>query len=150
MGKTPLSLEEDFQRTLHMETGARIAELLEVRRQYQEATTPSQKEAFYKKFENDETAKNYIQAIKDGSIDPNSSSSKDFIKEMTFIKNEAHSYMFDPNDTSYDKSLINNAIINLQNNTDYSQSNPEGLQSEIEKIYQIGGFDFNSVGTQSS
>lgn len=143
-----MSLNEAYNRNVHDEITALIAETLEIRRQYQAAKTPEERETILAKFEKDESHKEYIAAIRSGKINPNSTSSKDFREEMTFIKDAATRYRADPNDDGYRAQWTNIAIQHLAENGNSAQPNPEGFAADVRKMYVIGGFDFNTVGNQ--
>ena len=148
VGTQKVSLDEDYQRTYHMEVGALIAEKLEIRRQFMEAQTEEEKKKFFEKFASNDEARDYVEALRSGKFNPNSVKSSDFIKEMEFIKNSSMEYRCDPNDNFYHGAITNNAIAYLLQEGNNVRSNPEGFKNEVRKIYQIGGFDFTSVGKQ--
>lgn len=147
IGTATMSLEENYQRQTHNEITALIAEKLEIRRQYQAAKTPAQKEAFFKKFGNIPDHKEYIDAIKSGKVNPNSTSSKEFLKEMELIKESSIRYRADPNDDGYRKTFEKNSLAYLSTHGSNCKSNPAALKKEVEAMYNIGGFDFNTVGS---
>lgn len=143
-----VSLNEAYNRNVHDEITALIAETLEIRRQYQAAQTPEEREAFFAKYANDTDHQQYITALKSGKINPNSTSSKEFQTEMAFIKDAATRYRADPNDDAYREQWTSVAMQHLAENGSRAQSNPQGLAEDVKKMYIIGGFDFNTVGNQ--
>ena len=146
VGQANMSLDENYQRDVHNEITALIAEKLEIRRQYKNCKTEAERAAFFKKFEKDADNAEYINAIKSGKINPNSSSKDDFLKEMAFIKDSSIRYRADPNDDGYRKSWTNNASAFLAQRGENVKSNPQALEQEVRAMYNIGGFDFNTVG----
>lgn len=145
-----VSLHESYNRNVHDEITALIAEKLEIRRQYKACKTEKDKAAFFARFAKDEANAEYINALKSGKINPNSTSSKDFTAEMAFIKDSSTRYRADPNDSGYAKQWTSIAMQNLAENSSNARSNPTGLAEDIRKMYQIGGFDFNTVGTNKA
>ena len=141
-----MSLDEYYQRGVHDEITALIAEKLEIRRQYQACKTDEERAAFFKKFENNADNAEYIDAIKSGEINPNSTSKEDFIKEMAFIKDSSIKYRADPTDSSYNDLWTNNTCVYLNQKGDAVKSNPQAFEEEVREMYNIGGFDFNTVG----
>ena len=148
IGSEKTSLNEYYQRNYHMEVGALIAEKLEIRRQFMDAKTEEEKKEFFEKFNVDVDNRDYINALKNGEFKPDSGNSKDFIREMEFIKNSSMKYRCDPNDSSYSDGIINNTLAYLAREGENVKSNTRGFEKEVRAIYQIGGFDFSSVGNQ--
>lgn len=145
-----VGLNEAYNRNVHDEITALIAEKLEIRRQYKACKTEKDKAAFFARFAKDEANAEYINALKSGKINPNSTSSKDFTAEMAFIKDSSTRYRADPNDSGYAKQWTSVAMQNLAENGSNARPNPQGLEEDIRKMYQIGGFDFNKVGTNKA
>ena len=143
-----VSLNEFYQRNYHMEVGALIAEKLEIRRQFMEATTEEEKEAFFEKFKNNADNKEYIDRLRSGVFRTGKGDSKNFLMEMEFIKNSSMQYRCDPNDSSYKMVVAKNAILYLLQEGGNVKSNPDGFEKEVRDIYNIGGFDFYSIGNQ--
>lgn len=140
-----VSLDEHYQRCTHDEITAYMAELLELRRRYKEVKTEEDKQAFLKSFCQDDRYAVYLNAIKDGVINPRSESKEDFLKEMAFIKNTAIDKYADDG-TAYTATHLDMARAYLAKRGDNVRSNPEAFKKEIKAIYNIGGFDFNTVG----
>lgn len=149
VGAATLSLNEDYQRNVHDEITALIAEKLEIRRQYKAAQTPEAKNAVLQKYARDPAHKEYINAIQSGRINPDSMSSQDFAAEMTFIKEDATHYRADPDDQGYGKSWTKLAMSYLNSNGANIRSNPAALAAEVHSMYQIGGIDFTQYGAHS-
>lgn len=146
VSKEKVSLNQYYQRDYHLEVGALIAEKLEIRRQFMEIESEEDRKKFFKKFGNNIENKDYIEALRSGEINPNSNSAEDFLKEMEFIKNSSVSFRCDPNDSSYHEQTVKNAIYYLTSEGENVKDNPLGFEKEVRSIYQIGGFDFTSVG----
>ena len=146
IGKEIVSLNQYYQREYHIEVAALIAEKLEIRRQFMEAKTEEDKKNFFEKFDANPENIEYVRALKNGLLNPNSNNPQDFIKEMAFIKNSSTKYRCDPYDNGYIDVITNNSIIYLKKNGNKIKDNPVGFEKEINAIYQIGGFDFTSVG----
>lgn len=146
LGTANVSLNEDYQRGVHNEITALIAEKLEIHRQYRAAETQAEKEAIIEKYIQDDAHRKYMTAIKEGKIKPDSNKSADFDKEMAFIKNDATEYRADPNDDGYKKQWTNSTMAYLNRVGTNAQPNPEALKQEIHDIYQIGGIDFTKYG----
>jgi len=145
-----MNLDENYQRQTHDEITALIAEKLEIRRQYKACKTEEDKAAFFEKFATNEANADYIRAIRSGLIDPNSSSSEDFKKEMTFIKNSSIAYRADPNDDAYKKQWTQNSLIYLATRGEEVKSNPKALEQSVAKMYEnIGGVNFNEYGNKN-
>lgn len=146
VGSAVINLNENYQRDVHDEITALIAEKLEIRRQYLAAKTSQEKEAVLKKFEKNDEHKAYIDAIKKGKINPNSKSCKDFDKEMAFIKEDATTYRADPSDDGYRRQWMSLNMQYLYINGEKIHSNPAAMKKEIHAMYQIGGIDFTKYG----
>ncbi len=146
LGSANMSLNENYQRDVHDEITALIAEKLEIRRQYRGAKTKAEKDAIIEKYMQEDAHRQYISAIKEGIIKPDSNKSADFDKEMSFIKNDATEYRADPNDDGYKKQWTSLSMAYLNRVGTNTQSNPEALKQEIHDIYQIGGIDFTKYG----
>ena len=149
VGQANMSLEENYQRDVHNEITALIAEKLEIRRQYKACKNDAERQAFFQKFAKDADNAAYIQAIKSGRIDPNSTQKQDFLKEMAFIKDSSIRYRADPTDDGYKKNWTEHAYIFLMQRGDAVKPNPEALKKEVQAMYNIGGFDFNTVGNKA-
>ena len=145
MDGSVVSLNEHYQRCTHDEITAYMAELLEVRRRYKEVKTEEDKQAFLKSFCQDNRYVEYLNAIKDGVVNPRSESKEDFLKEMSFIKNIAID-KYDNDGSGYTCKHIDMVRAYLSENGDNIRSNSEAFKKEIEAMYNIGGFDFNTVG----
>lgn len=148
VGTEKLSLAESFQREYHIEVAPLIAEKLEIRRQFKEAKTEEEKKKFFEKFSSDKENKEYVSALKIRRFNPDNQTSQEFLKEMEFIKNSSINYRCDPNDNAYYRNIVKNVSVYLMNGDVDVNSNPSGFEKEIRAIYQIGGFDFCSVGNQ--
>lgn len=146
VGQADMSLTENYQRDVHNEITALIAEKLEIRRQYQNCKNDQERAAFFEKFAHDDSNMDYINAIKSGKVNPNSTSRADFLKEMAFIKDSSIQFRADPTDDAYKESWTKHAEIFLAQRGDRVSSNPEALKREVQSMYNIGGFDFNTVG----
>lgn len=146
LGSANMSLNENYQRDVHDEITALIAEKLEIRRQYRGAKTKAEKDAVIEKYMQEDAHRQYISAIKEGIIKPDSNKSADFDKEMSFIKNDATEYRADPNDDGYKKQWTSLSMAYLNRVGTNAQSNPKALKQEIHDIYQIGGIDFTKYG----
>ncbi len=146
LGSANMNLNENYQRDVHDEITALIAEKLEIHRQYRAAKTQAEKEAIIKKYAQNEEHRSYISAIKEGKIKPDSNKSTDFDKEMAFIKNDATTYRADPNDDGYKEQWTQLSMSYLNRVGNNAQSNPAALEQEIHDIYQIGGIDFTKYG----
>ena len=141
-----LNLSENYNRMCHDEITALIAEKLEIRRQYKASKTDEEREACLEKFAKHPEHTDYIRAIRNGVINPNSTSSKDFNEEMAFIKNSAIRYPYDDN---YKDSWTQNSIIYLAQHGNDVKANPKGFEQSIRLMYEnIGGIDFNKIGRQ--
>ena len=143
-----MSLDENYQRDVHDEVTALIAEKLEIRNQYKACQTEVELEAFFNKFANLPEHADYLYALKTKQINPNSTSPDDFKKEMAFIKDSSIRYRADPNDDAYKRTWMKNTKIYLQENGTEIKSNPKALKKAVHDMYIIGGFDFNTVGNQ--
>ncbi len=146
VGTADMSLNEDYQRNVHLEIGALIAEKLEIRRQYKTAETKAEKSAILARFAQNLDHAGYIAAIQSGKINPDSKSSKDFAAEMAFIKESATKYRADPNDDGYRKNWEQHTMSYLSRRGESARSNPAALRQEVHAIYQIGGIDFTKYG----
>ena len=146
LGTAHVSLNENYQRDVHDEITALIAEKLEIHRQYRAAETEAEKDAIIEKYIQDDAHRKYMTAIKEGVLKPDSNKSSDFDKEMAFIKNDATEYRADPNDAGYKEQWTNATMAYLNRVGTIAQSNPEALKQEIHDIYQIGGIDFTQYG----
>lgn len=147
LGTANVSLNEDYQRGVHNEITALIAEKLEIHRQYRSAKNQAEKDAIIEKYIQNDAHRKYMTAIKEGLLKPDSNKSSDFDKEMAFIKNDATEYRADPNDNGYKKQWTNSTMAYLNRVGANAQPNPEALKQEIHAIYQIGGIDFTKYGT---
>ena len=147
LGTANVSLNEDYQRGVHNEITALIAEKLEIHRQYRAAKNQAEKDAIIEKYIQNDAHSKYMTAIKEGLLKPDSNKSSDFDKEMAFIKNDATEYRADPNDNGYKKQWTNSTMAYLNRVGANAQPNPEALKQEIHAIYQIGGIDFTKYGT---
>lgn len=146
LGAANVSLNEEYQRGVHNEITALIAEKLEIHRQYRAAKTEAEKKAIIEKYIQYDAHRKYMTAIKEGLLKPDSNKSTDFDKEMAFIKNDATEYRADPNDERYKKQWTNSTMAYLNRVGTMAQPNPEALKQEIHAIYQIGGIDFTKYG----
>ena len=146
VGKEILSIDQSFHREYHLEIVGLIAEKLEIRQQFKEIKTEEEKKIFFEKFGSIAEHKDYINALKSRLLNPNSNNLQDFINEMAFIKDSSTKYRCDRYDKKYMKSITDNTLIYLMRYRDKIKDNPEGFEKEIKAIYQIGGFDFTSVG----
>ena len=149
VGKSNMSLIENYQRDVHNEITALIAEKIEIRRQYKACKNESERQAFFQKFDSDKDNAEYINAIKSGKINPNSPNEQDFLNEMAFIKNSSINYRADPTDDGYKEHWTEHALIFLAERGENVKPNPEALKKEVEAMYHIGGFDFNTVGNKN-
>ena len=149
VGEAKLSLNGTFQRGYHLEVSALIAEKLEIRRQFKEAQTEEEKKAFFEKFSRNEANREYIRALKIKMFNPNNQTSQEFLKEMEFIKNSSINYRCDPNDTGYYGDISNNVVVQFMDGDVDVNSTSSDLEKEVKAIYQIGGFDFSTVGNQN-
>ncbi len=145
-GKKIMSLSERYQETMHDEITAAIAEKLEIRRQYKAAKNDQERAAVLKKYAGESKHASYIKAIKDGQVNPNSTSSKDFSKEMGLIKDSATDFWVRHDAIEYQEKqelLVRGFLARNGNNV---RSNPEALQSNLKQMYNIGGIDFTAYG----
>ena len=145
-GKKIMSLSERYQETMHDEITASIAEKLEIRRQYKAAKNDQERAAVLQKYAGENKHAGYLQAIKDGQVNPNSTSSKDFSKEMGLIKDSTTDFWVRHDAIEYqDKQelLVRGFLARNGNNV---RSNPEALQSNLKQMYNIGGIDFTAYG----
>ena len=143
-----VSLDENYQRDVHDEVTALIAEKLEIRKQYKDCQTDEELQAFFNKFAKLPEHADYLYALRTKEINPNSTSPDDFKKEMAFIKDSSIRYRADPSDDAYKRSWMRNTKIYLQQNPAEIKSNPNALKKAVHDMYVIGGFDFNTVGNQ--
>ena len=146
LGTANVSLNENYQRDVHNEITALIAEKLEIHRQYRAAKDQAEKDAIIAKHIKNDAHRKYMTAIKEGKIKPDSNKSADFDKEMSFIKNDATEYRADAHDEGYKKQWTQLSMAYLNRVGTNAQSNPEALKKEIHDIYQIGGIDFTKYG----
>ena len=143
-----MSLNEHYQRGIHDEITALVAEKLELRRQYKSCQTQQDRKAFIDKYSQYPEYKDYISAIATGRINPNSTSTKDYLAEMAFIKDSSIKYRADPTDDVYRKQWTDNALAYAIKNNGHIMSDPQALREDVRKMYNIGGFDFSKVGRQ--
>ncbi len=146
LGTANVSLNENYQRDVHNEITALIAEKLEIHRQYRAAKDQAEKDTIIAKYIQNDAHRKYMTAIKEGKIKPDSNKSADFDKEMSFIKNDATEYRADPTDDRYKQQWTQLSMAYLNRVGTNAQSNPEALKKEIHDIYQIGGIDFTKYG----
>lgn len=148
VGLANVSLAENYQRNVHNEITALMAEKLEFRRQYKLCQTDDERKELLGRFAQNEQVADYIQAIQSGVINPNGSSRSEFLKEMTFIKDSSIKYRADPLDSAYRNMWMQNTCAFLSAKGNAVRSNPAALKYEVQEMYKIGGFDFNTVGRQ--
>jgi hypothetical protein len=141
IGTAVVGLDENYNREVHNDISTLIAEELEIRHQYKLADTPEKKAAFFEKYGANQECAEYIAALKDGRIDPNTQTQQQFMEEMAFIKTSATNYCVNQDTSSHSASTI----AYLSAHPEGVKSNPEAYKEEVEKMYQIGGFDFNTV-----
>lgn len=145
-GQKKMSLSERYQETMHDEITASIAEKLEIRRQYKAAKNDQERTAVLQKYAGERKHASYLKAIKDGQVNPNSTSSKDFSKEMGMIKDSATDFWVRHDAIEYQdkQELLVRGF--LAKNGNGVRSNPEALQSNLKQMYNIGGIDFTAYG----
>lgn len=146
LGEANVSLNENYQRDVHDEITALIAEKLEIHRQYRAAGSAAERKKILDKYGQYDAHKAYIEAIRKGKIKPESNKSFDFEKEMAFIKNDATQFRADPTDDGYKSQWMSLSMNYLYERGNQISSNPKALDKEIHDLYQIGGIDFTKYG----
>lgn len=136
-----MSLEQHYKVCVHNETSANICELLEVREAYKAAKTPKERAQI--------AAKNskfdyYFEAIKEGHINPLSSKSVDFEKEMEFIgKRTWLEWKFFYGKNYDDNHLAMTREFLERNDYDKLKKNDDNYNKALKIAYTIGGIDFS-------
>lgn len=134
-----MSLEQQYKTYCNMEIGANIAELLQLRDDYIHSDSSGQQKIreSVKKFDY------YFDAIDRGEINPFSTTSADFKKELRFIGKETKEMWMQQFAQHYDKQHTTNIIYFLGTH-DYEQlkDNNEAYKKAQDKIFTIGGINF--------
>ena len=134
----PMSQEQIYKVNMHDEISANMAELVYLRDQYLKTGDIS---IFEKEF--DGCFAFYAEAIKNGTIEPNSDDPEKFAQEMAFMVNGTQKMWMDIFSESY---IEQNAAASIEFNDPegkYKQFYDENYAKAVKSCYNIGGIDFS-------
>ncbi|MBP3688071.1 MAG: hypothetical protein J6J35_06905 [Alphaproteobacteria bacterium] len=141
MKNLPMSLEQYYKVRCHNEISATMCELLQLRQEYIDAPT----EKVRKKIMEDNLKFDYyFEAVKQGKINPLSSKSADFEKEMRFIATETQKMWMESYALAYDGKHTSSADdFFSEHRYDELQPNNANYAKARKIAYTIGGIDFS-------
>ncbi len=138
----PMSLEQQYKLCCYDEISANTCELLQLRQEYLAAKTPENKQ---KVADDNPKFAYYFNAVKNGTINPESKSPAEFDKEMRFIAVETQKMWMNNYAERYDKNAHADMTEYFFKRKDYSDLAPNDANyNKVRQTYMTcGGIDFS-------